>query len=100
MARGDRAGTLWSAGGTTAGPTGDGTQMNALYSLLVRRMTIQTSRPTTGTPDQPLSPIRPGAFARWMAEMEGRTLRDGFATNEGIAAARPDAVPEPGWSIG
>jgi hypothetical protein len=73
--------------------------MNALYALLVRPITIQTSRPTTGTPDQPLSPIRPGAFARWMAEMEGRTLRDEFATNEGIAAARPDAVPEPGWGI-
>lgn len=75
--------------------------MNALYALLVHPMTSQTPRPTASTSsDEPLSPIRPGAFARWIAEMEGRTDRDGFATNEGIVAARPGAVPEPGWGIG
>ena len=75
--------------------------MNALYALLVRPMTSQTPRPTASTGSaEPLTPIHAGAFARWIAEMEGRTGRDGFATNEGIAAARPDAVPEPGWGIG
>ena len=70
--------------------------MNALYALLVHPMTSQTSRPTTTTPDEPLPPIRPGAFARWIAELEGRTLRDEFATNEGIAATRPGPIAEPG----
>ena len=74
--------------------------MNALYVLLMRP-TGQTSRLTAPTTsDEPLPPIRPGAFARWIAEMEGRTDRDEFATNEGIVAARPDAAPEPGWGIG
>ena len=75
--------------------------MNALYALLVHPMTSQTPRPTASTRSgEPLSPIRPGAFARWIAEMEGRTLRGESATNEGIAVARPDAVPEPGWGLG
>ncbi len=71
--------------------------MNALYFLINRSMTSQTSRPSlTATSDEPISPIRPGAFARWIEETEGHTDRDEFATNEGIAAARPDAVLEPG----
>lgn len=71
--------------------------MNALYFFINRSMTSQTSRPRPiATSDEPISPIRPGAFARWRAEHEGRTDRDEFATNEGIAATRPDAVPEPG----
>ncbi len=71
--------------------------MNALYFFINRSMTSQSSRPNETTiSDQPLSPIRPGAFARWIEELEGRTERGEFATNEGIAAARPDAVPEPG----
>jgi hypothetical protein len=71
--------------------------MNALYFFINRSMSSQVSRPSPiATSEEPLTPIRPGAFARWIAEVEGRTDRDEFATNEGIAAARPDAVPEPG----
>ena len=73
--------------------------MNALYLLIRGSMSSQPSRPTPSpTSEGPMSPIRPGAFARWIAELEGRADRDGFATNEGIAAARPGAVPEPGWA--
>lgn len=39
--------------------------------------------------------IRPGAFARWIAEIEAQAARGEFATNEGIAAARIDGAPEP-----
>lgn len=71
--------------------------MNALYFFINRSMTSQSSRPAApATSDEPIAPIRPGAFARWIAESEGRTDRGEFATNEGIAAARPEAVPEPG----
>ena len=71
--------------------------MNALYFFINRSMTSQMSRPSPmATSDEPITPIRPGAFARWIAEVDGRTDRDEFATNEGIAAARPDAVPEAG----
>jgi hypothetical protein len=73
--------------------------MNALFLLIRGSMTSQPSRQTPSTPsEEPMSPIRPGAFARWIAEMEGHADRDEFAANEGIAAARPGAVPEPGWA--
>ena len=75
--------------------------MNALYFFINRSMASQMSRPRPmATPDEPLRPIGPGAFSRWISELDTRTVRDEFATNEGIAAARPDAAPEPGWGTG
>jgi hypothetical protein len=71
--------------------------MNALYLLIKRPLTSQTSRlGPTPTSSEPLAPIRPGAFARWIAEVDRRPVRDELATNEGIAATRPDAVRDPG----
>jgi hypothetical protein len=71
--------------------------MNALYLLIHGSTSSQVSRPIhASVGDEPILPIRPGAFVRWIAELEGRTDRDEFATNEGIAAARPGPVPEPG----
>jgi hypothetical protein len=76
--------------------------MQALY--LLTRAAVSTRPSTTGLAPsvEPLLEIRPGAFARWMAEVEAEAAaaeagaeRGGFATNEGIAAARPDALPEP-----
>jgi hypothetical protein len=77
--------------------------MHALY-LLTRAQVSNRPGTTVGpaSSDEPLLEIRPGAFARWMAEVEAeeaaaeaQATRGGFATNEGIAAARPDALPEP-----
>jgi len=71
--------------------------MNALYLLLNPSMWVQPSDTAMArTSEEPIAPIRPGAFARWIADIEARATRDEFATNEGIAAARPDALPEPG----
>ncbi len=77
--------------------------MHALY-LLTRAQAPRRPGTTVGPArsDEPLLEIRPGAFARWMAEVEAEAAaaeagaaRGGFATNEGIAATRPDALPEP-----
>jgi hypothetical protein len=80
--------------------------MNALYLLLNRRNV--TAHPAPDGPpinDEPLIEIRPGAFARWIAEIEstGRlekvdapSARHQTATTEGIAAAHPGGMLEPG----
>jgi len=80
--------------------------MNALYLLTRADGAARHTRPGgPSIPDEPLHEIRPGAFARWMAQVEAEAAaaegeaqagRGGFATNEGIAAARPDGLPEPG----
>lgn len=79
--------------------------MHALYLLTRAQVSIRPGTTVGPAPsDEPLHGIRPGAFARWMAQVEAeaaaaaaeaQAVRGGFATNEGIAAARPDALPEP-----
>lgn len=78
--------------------------MHVLYLLTRAQAPQRPARASGPVPsDEPLLEIRPGAFARWMAEVEAeaaaadaQVARGGFATNEGIAATRPDALPEPG----
>lgn len=71
--------------------------MNSLYLLLGRR---SATRPSTQSlpalADEPLMEIRPGAFARWIAEIEAQAVRSRPATNEGIAATQPGGALEPG----
>jgi len=74
--------------------------MNALYLLLNRR---NTTAPTTSgrqpIADEPLMEIRPGAFARWIAEIEkgdAQTIQSRPTTTVGIAATHPAGAPEPG----
>ena len=77
--------------------------MNALYLLTRGDGATRPALPDLPSiPEEPLLEIRPGAFARWMAQVEAEAAaeaaaaRGGFATNEGIAATRPDGLPEPG----
>lgn len=75
--------------------------MNALFLLTRSQATIGPAVPVASAiPDEPLLEIRPGAFTRWIAEVKAETAlaeaqaaRGGFATNEGIAAARPGDLP-------
>jgi hypothetical protein len=77
--------------------------MHALYLLTRAQVSSRPGTPVVTAPSvEPLLEIRPGAFARWMAQVEAdaaaaeaQAARGGFATNEGIAATRPDALPEP-----
>ena len=78
--------------------------MNALYLLTRADGATRHAKPDRPSiPEEPLLEIRPGAFARWMAQVEAEAsateaeaARGGLATNEGIAAARPEGLPEPG----
>ena len=78
--------------------------MNALHLLTRADGAARHKKPDRASiPEVPMLEIRPGAVARWMAQIEAEATaaeaeaaRGGFATNEGIAAARPEGLPEPG----
>ena len=74
--------------------------MNALYLLLNRRnTTAATATDRLSINDAPLSEIRPGAFARWIASIEkseAQAIRSQSATTEGIAVTHVGGAPEPG----
>ncbi len=69
--------------------------MRSMYLLMHHQTTTTSTTDRDPVIEPRLVEIRPGAFARWIAEVEERTARGEFATNEGIAAARPDGLPEP-----